>query len=64
MNTSVSMKYYLKNAFDYELRNFVEIEIERLKRLEELSEEQEEELEKLLYTKKHLLKRMEEFKVS
>ena len=38
MITNDSMKYYLKNAFDYELRNFVNLEIDRLQKLEQLSE--------------------------
>ena len=63
MITNDSMKYYLKNAFDYELRNFINLEIDRLGKLEQLSEEEEEELYELYSTKRHLTKRMEELKV-
>jgi hypothetical protein len=57
------MKYYLKNAFDYELRNFVNLEIDRLKKLEQLSEQEEEELAELFHTRHHLTKRIDELKV-
>jgi hypothetical protein len=57
------MKYYLKNAFDYELRNFVNLEIDRLQKLEQLSDEEEEELFELFSTKRHLTKRMDELKI-
>lgn len=63
MITNDSMKYYLKNAFDYEIRNFVNLEIDRLQKLEQLSEQEEEELFELFSTKRHLTKRMEEFKI-
>ena len=63
MITNDSMKYYLKNAFDYELRNFVNLEIDRLQKLEQLSDEEEEELFELFSTKRHLIKRMDEFKI-
>jgi len=63
MNTNDSMKYYLKNAFDYELRNFVNLEIERLQKLEQLSDNEEEELFELFSTKRHLIKRIDELKV-
>ena len=63
MNTNDSMKYYLKNAFDYELRNFVNLEIERLQKLEQLSDDEEEELFELFSTKRHLTKRIDELKV-
>ena len=63
MNTNDSMKYYLKNAFDYELRNFIDLEIDRLKKLDQLSELEIEELEELHYVKRHLTKRMEELRI-
>jgi hypothetical protein len=63
MITNDSMKYYLKNAFDYELRNFVNLEIDRLKKLEQLSEQEEEDLAELFHTRHHLTKRIDELKV-
>ena len=63
MNTNDSMKYYLKNAFDYELRNFINLEIDRLQKLEQLSDDEEEELFELFSTKRHLTKRIDELKV-
>ena len=63
MSTNDSMKYYLKNAFDYEIRNFINLEIERLKKLEQLSETETEELEELFHARHHLTKRMEELRI-
>lgn len=59
MNESVN--YYLKNAFDYEIRNNIELRIKRLS-VKELDEQETDELKQLETVREYLLKRMGELK--
>jgi hypothetical protein len=56
-----SVNYYLKNAFDYEIRNNIELRIKRLS-VKELDEQETDELKQLETVREYLLKRMGELK--
>jgi hypothetical protein len=56
-----SINYYLKNAFDYEIRNNIELRIKRLG-VKELDEQETDELKQLETVREYLLKRMGELK--
>jgi hypothetical protein len=51
----------LKNAFDYEIRNNIELRIKRLS-VKELDEQETDELKQLETVREYLLKRMGELK--
>ena len=63
MPNSDSIKYYLKNAFEYEVRNKIEVRMMELNRIKELNEEQADELRLLKTVQEYLHKRMGELKV-
>ena len=62
MPNSDSIKYYLKNAFEYEVRNKIEVRIIELNQIKELNEEQADELRLLKTVQEYLHKRMGEMK--
>jgi len=57
-----SMNYYLKNAFDYEIRNNIDLRINEFNNLDELSELETDELKILEGVREYLLKRVGELK--
>ena len=63
MPNSDSIKYYLKNAFEYEVRNKIEVRILELNQIKELNEEQADELRLLKTVQEYLHKRMGEMKI-
>jgi hypothetical protein len=56
------MNYYLKNAFDYEIRNNIDLRINEFNNLDELSELETDELKILEGVREYLLKRVGELK--
>ena len=60
MNDSIS--YYLKNAFDYEIRNNIDLRINEFNDLDELNEIQTDELKNLEVVREYLLKRIGQLK--
>ena len=63
MPSSDSIKYYLKNAFEYEIRNKIETRVKQLNEIKELNEEQADELRLLKTVHEYLHKRMGEMKI-
>lgn len=61
--SSDSIKYFLKNAFEYEVRNRIETRINQLNEIDELDEEQADEVRLLTTVQEYLQKRMGELKV-
>lgn len=57
---SDSIKIYLKNAFEFEIRNFIEIRISQLNEIDELNEEQADEFRLLKTVQEYLQKRIGE----
>ena len=57
-----SIGFYLNTAFDYEIRNRLDIDIARLQNIDELSEEQADRLGILTTVKDYLLRRQGEIK--
>jgi hypothetical protein len=57
-----SIGFYLTTAFDYEIRNRLDIDIARLQTISELNEAQTDELQRLNTVKEYLLRRMGEIK--
>jgi len=57
------MNYYLKNAFDYEIRNNIDLRINEFNNLDELNEIQTDELKNLEVVREYLLKRIGQLKV-
>jgi hypothetical protein len=57
-----SIGFYLTTAFDYEIRNRLDIDIARLQVIDELNEEQCDQLRILNTVKEYLLKRKGEIK--
>ena len=57
-----SIGFYLNTAFDYEIRNRLDIDIARLQRIDELNEAQVDELKILNTVKEYMLKRKGEIK--
>ena len=62
MPNSDSIKYYLRNAFEYEVRNKIEVRILELNQIDELDEEQADEIRLLKTVQEYLQKRMGEMK--
>lgn len=61
--SSDSIKYFLRNAFEYEIRNRIETRIDQLNEIDELDEEQADEFRLLTTVQEYLQKRMGELKV-
>jgi len=59
---NASICFYLTTAFDYEIRNRIDIDIARLQAIAELNEAQTDELQRLTTVKEYLLRRKGEFK--
>ena len=57
-----SIGFYLNTAFDYEIRNRLDIDIARLQRIDELNEAQVDELKMVNTVKEYLQKRKGEIK--
>ena len=57
-----SIGFYLSTAFDYEIRNRLDIDIATLQNIDELNEEQADELQRLTVVKEYLLRRRGEIK--
>ena len=57
-----SIGFYLNTAFDYEIRNRLDIDIARLQHIDMLSPEQADELCVLNTVKEYLLRRQGEIK--
>ena len=60
MNASVN--YFLTNAFDYEIRNYIEVRKFRLNQIDEMTEEEIDELKLLDAVKEYLQVRIGEMK--
>ena len=57
-----SIGFYLTTAFDYEIRNRLDIDIARLQVIDELNEEQCDQLRILNTVKEYMIKRKGEIK--
>ena len=57
-----SIGFYLTTAFDYEIRNRLDIDIARLQTIDELNEEQADQLQILTTVKEYMIKRKGEIK--
>ena len=62
MSGNISMSYMLKTAFDYEIRNYVDIKLFELNSLEENDEKELDEIRLLQHVKEYMLKRIGEMK--
>jgi hypothetical protein len=60
--TNPSIGFYLTTAFDYEIRNRLDIDIARLQNIDDLNEEQTDELQMLTTVKEYLTRRKGEIK--
>lgn len=63
MPQSTSIKYFLRTAFDFEIRNKIEIRLSQLNEMKDLSDEQADEIRLLNTVHEYLKKRMEEIKL-
>jgi len=65
INTQVnpSVMYYLNTAFEYEIRNHLDIEIRRLRSLEDPSDDDISMLERLAVVREYMDQRRAEFKL-
>ena len=61
-NTNASINYYLSTAFDYEIRNRLDLDITSLQNIDELNEAQADELQRLLTVKEYMTRRKGELK--
>jgi hypothetical protein len=57
-----SANYMLKSAFDYEIRNYIDLKLTELNSYDENTEEQLDEIRLLTQTKEYLIKRTGELK--
>ena len=57
-----SIGFYLTTAFDYEIRNRLDIDLARLQDIDELNEAQVDELQRLTTVKEYQLRRNGELK--
>jgi len=57
-----SIGFYLTTAFDYEIRNRLDIDIAMLQNIDELNEAQTDELQRLTTVKEYLTRRKGELK--
>lgn len=60
MPESVSLRYFLKNAFDFEVRNRIDTRLKSLNQIDELDEEETDELKTLELVREYLTKRIGE----
>lgn len=59
---NVSINYMLKTAFEYEVRNYIDIHIQELNTIDDLGEKGSDRLRELQTVKEFLLKRIGEMK--
>jgi hypothetical protein len=59
---STSVDYFLSNAFDYEIRNYIETRKFKLNQIDDMTEEEIDELQKLESVKEYLQERIGEMK--
>lgn len=59
---NVSINYMLKTAFEYEVRNYIDIHIQELNTIDDLDEKGSDRLRELQTVKEFLLKRIGEMK--
>lgn len=59
---NVSINYMLKTAFEYEVRNYIDIHIQELNAIDDLDEKGSDRLRELQTVKEFLLKRIGEMK--
>ena len=60
--SNVSVMYYLNTAFEYEIRNHIDIEIKRLRRLPDPSEHELTELDRLTIVRDYMDQRRAELR--
>jgi len=60
MNDSIN--YMLKTAFEYEIRNYIDIHVQELNSIDDLDEKNSDRLKELQTVKEYLLKRIGEMK--
>lgn len=58
-----SLRFYLKNAFDFEVRNKIDLRIDQLRKIDDLDEEGTDELKLLELVREYLLKRIGEMTI-
>jgi len=61
-NQNTSMSYYLRTAFDYEIRNNLDIRINQLSEMSDKTSQETEELDSLIQIKIYLEERIGEMK--
>jgi hypothetical protein len=61
--SSESIRYYLKTAFEYEVRNKLAPRMDQLNKIDELDEEQSDELRFLQTVQEYLHKRIGEMQI-
>lgn len=59
---STSVDYFLSNAFDYEIRNYIETRKYKLNQIDDMTEEEVDELRRLDSIKEYLQERIGEMK--
>lgn len=59
---STSVDYFLSNAFDYEIRNYIETRRYKLNQIDDMTEEEHDELRRLDFIKEYLQERIGEMK--
>jgi hypothetical protein len=55
-----SVAYMLNTAFDYEIRNYIDLQIYKLNQINELDEKEADRLRELQMVREYLLKRIGE----
>lgn len=60
MPESVSLRFYLKNAFEFEVRNQIDTRMQSINEIDELNEEETDELRLLELVREYLMKRIGE----
>ena len=62
MMQNPSVSYMLRTAFDYEIRNYIDIQIAELNQIDDLDERDVDHLKELETVREYLLKRTGELK--
>lgn len=63
LQANLSVMYYLSTAFEYEIRNHIDIKIRRLRTLSEPSEHEMTELDRLVIVRNYMDQRRTELRV-
>ena len=58
-----SLRFYLKNAFEFEVRNKIDLRIDQLRKVDDLDEERTDELKMLELVREYMLKRIGEMTI-